>query len=123
MTIATILAGFKEILELIQSSSATRNEKQLTADKAFCEAVTMTESVLRNRSPDEPNQVEYGLTNAWHQASLAFRDAGDDKLMKLCNIKGYYWMNPDQWTDERLEDAGIKLKRMRRELNKRLAPR
>ena len=51
---------------------------------------------------------------------MAFRDAGDTDLTELCQIKANYWLDSTNWTVEQLDQAGIRLVEMRRELDRRL---
>ncbi|MEZ7493615.1 hypothetical protein QO198_18890 [Pseudoalteromonas distincta] len=42
-------------------------------------------------------------------------------LQRLCQIKGVYWLNPTNWTDEEIEASGIQLAEMRKKLDIALA--
>ena len=63
-----------------------------------------------------PIEANYELTNSWHIASLSFRDAGYEKMQSLCSIKGDYWLDPAAWSEEQVQEAGIKLNEMRSRL-------
>ena len=116
------LSGIIAILATMKSTDDRENELETSALKALSDAVTSTEKYLslenkRSASVD----ANYELTNAWHKASLLFRDAGYSDMQKLCQIKGNYWLDPNAWTDEQVEKSGIKLKEMRERLNPALS--
>ena len=71
-------------------------------------------------SASDPEEA-HDLTNLWHQASVAFGEAGNKEMQRLCQIKGDYWLDPHNWEQEDIDEAGIRLAEMRSELNKLLA--
>ena len=120
--IVAAFSGIITILDYIKSADDRENDLETYALKALSDAVTSTEKYLSiENKRSAPVNANYDLTNAWHKASLLFRDAGYDNMQRLCQIKGDYWLDPHAWTDEQVREAGIKLKEMRKRLNRALS--
>ena len=110
------LTGLIAILQSWQSSRAQGQSSERDAAQALSDAVAATQGVVARGG--ERDSVNYELTSAWFKASLAFRDAGEDELSRLCRLKGEYWTDPANWTVEQIGRADIGLKRMARELKR-----
>jgi hypothetical protein len=121
LEIVGALAGIVAALQGWRSLGHQKRALKTEAVRALSEAVTATQEVVDKRSQGVPDGIDYKLTNLWHRASLAFREAEEDKLARLCQIKGNYWLDPSQWTRELIRDAGIQLTGMQRELQRLLA--
>ena len=122
MTGAEIVAALSALVAAIMSLDVVqtrRDNRRFKAIRELSNAVTATEGQVADSSVNP--EASYKLTNAWHQASLAFRDAGDDETARLCRIKGNYWLDPANWSDEQVSEAGIRLVEMRSALNSLMA--
>lgn len=98
-----------------------RSDRRAEALKALSAAVMATEERMAefekaSRDPD----AQFELSHVWHQASIAFRAAGDEEMSELCLIKGEYWLDPAKWADEQIDQAGIRLAELRQILHERL---
>jgi len=114
--IVVAMIGVLGILQTWKASQVQRNAAKKEAAQALSDAVSKTQQVIaRGVGADA---TDYELTNSWHKASLAFRDANETKLSRLCQIKGNYWTDPGNWSDDQIKAAGIGLRGMRRELQR-----
>jgi hypothetical protein len=116
LEVIAALGGIAAVIGLVKGERNRENDLETIALKALSEAVTLTEgfSARQTLASDEAN---FELTNAWHIASLSFRDAGYPEMQELCQLKGEYWLDPSRWTKEQVREAGILLVDMRRRLN------
>ena len=122
LEIVAALSGIIAILATLKSVDDRENDLESAAIKALSNAVTSTEKFVSIEQKEAASRdSNYELTDAWHQASLAFRDAGNIRMQDLCQIKGEYWLNPSAWTEEQVIEAGIKLAEMRERLNRVLS--
>ena len=111
------LSGIIAILATINNLNDKDNDKDKTALLALNDAITSTEKYLSiSKKTNASIEANYELTNSWHIASLSFRDAGYEKMQSLCSIKGDYWLDPAAWSEEQVQEAGIKLNEMRSRL-------
>jgi hypothetical protein len=124
MTGGEILGAIIGLIGILQTWKAGLKERDATrrsAVAALSTAVSRTrEHIAKSSSATSGDVADYELTNLWHQASLAFRDANEPKLATLCQIKGNYWTDPSNWSDEQLHEAGIRLTALERELQRLL---
>ena len=120
MTGAEILSTLLACVAILQTWNASRvqrNTAKKEAAQALSEAVARTSQVVAAKDGGVDTR-DYELTNLWHKASLAFRDADEPDLSRLCQIKGNYWTDPANWTTEQVHQAGIGLASMRDELQR-----
>lgn len=99
-----ILAG----LGLLREGQKTRNEKTDHALLALYVALTETKSYIESREKGKRRnrEREFELARLWHNASIPLR-AIDKEFANRCFLKGSYWLEPDTWDKERIEDTGI----------------
>lgn len=113
--------GLVQILQTWKASTRGRDVARRNAVAAPSTAVAQTRGHIAETSARDGDAANYELTNLWHIASLAFRDANESKLSSLCQIKGNYWTDPTIWTAEQLRAAGIQLTALDRELHRLLS--
>jgi len=97
----------------IAKEDARRDEAayQEALTKIF-KAANSTQNYLANRVVQGQNrEKEEDLSWLWTEAGLALRKF-DHELADRCLIKGQYWTSPDNWTDEQVQSANIKLERV-----------
>ena len=97
------------------------NEREIEAIKAFYEAVNETRiyvNKLNQPDPSKANNIFLGdkaeeekLSRLWTTASYKIQDFSRD-LAKRCLIKGDYWTNPDNWSDNDIIEKRIEIDRM-----------
>lgn len=117
--IVAALAAIVTITEAATRYVGKRNEVERNAYNLLSEALNVTERYLSIEQKKSATYVTNNdLTNRWHQASLAFREAGQPELRRLCQIKGDFWLDPTGWTRDDIREAGIQISEMRRHLDR-----
>ncbi len=116
------IGALSAFLSVLQNEGNIASQVESNALKELNKAVSRTEGYfsrdVMNRNLDE---AKYELSELWNNASIACADAGYEKMQRLCQIKGVYWLNPTNWTDEEIEASGIQLAEMRKKLDIALA--
>jgi hypothetical protein len=65
-----------------------------------------------NKAEFERNiRTEDGLSRLWMEAAVELRDVNAD-LSQRCFMKGVYWTDRDNWDDEKVREANIKLEEL-----------
>lgn len=64
-------------------------------------------TLKRRKKADIKRQAE--LSRLWTQAAVEIREL-DAALAQKCLLRGDYWADPTEWTQEELESARISLK-------------
>jgi hypothetical protein len=71
-------------------------------------ALFETRMYLRDRengaAPDQSR--EDGIVRMWSGAAVELRDL-DENLAALCQHKAEYWIQPDEWSAQSIQDRGI----------------
>ncbi len=78
--------------------------------KAATKAVRQTLSYIRDENKRD-RKTEEKLSELWANVALAARPFDSD-LAERCYIKSNYWANPDKWSKEEVEKAGIEIERI-----------
>lgn len=79
---------------------------------AIFKAANETQNYLTDRKVNGQNRKEERhLSWLWTEAGIALREIDHD-LAERCLIKGEYWSSPDEWNDQQITEAGIKLNRI-----------
>jgi len=97
------------------------NEKEIEAIKSFYEAVNETRIYVNKLNKLDPSKTrgifvgdkdeEEKLSRLWTAASYKIQSFSKD-LAKRCLIKGDYWTNPDEWSDNDITESRIEIDRM-----------
>jgi hypothetical protein len=111
--LSSIIALGDRLLEwlriLVQADAATRTRWK-DAVQVLQVAVLNTQAyvVQLNRGERVDRQVERGLAEAWQNAAGAFYGL-DGALAERLQLKGEYWIQPENWTEQQVLDANISL--------------
>lgn len=99
-----ILAG----LGLIREGRKQRTEQIEHALLALYVALAETKSYIEGRENGKRRnrKREYELARLWHSASIPLRVIDKD-FAHRCFLKGSYWMEPDTWDRNRIDETGI----------------
>jgi len=73
------------------------------------------------RGNERNQEIEDQLSRYWAAAAIPIRHLDRDLAM-ICERKSEYWLNPDQWTTQDVEHAGIRLQEVRDDYRKMLRP-
>lgn len=95
---------------LIREGKKRRNERTDQALYALYTALNETKAYVEklNSGKRRNRETEWAIASLWHDASVPLRDV-DRELADKCFIKGGYWMEPDTWTEMKIEEKQIKL--------------
>lgn len=63
-------------------------------------------ALSRSKSRDTDREEE--LSRLWTETAAALHGIDDD-LGRRCRLKGEYWANPEQWSEQQVRDARILL--------------
>lgn len=101
------LAGF---LKDAKARRRLTDERGQRAVEAILSAVNETRLyiVFLSRGNHRDFDREHELSRRWTNTAAALRSIDDD-LAQRALLKGDYWTDPDQWDDERAEEARIGL--------------
>lgn len=111
--VSTFLILFDNLLKtigLIREGKLRHNDKIDEALKLTMDALRETRvyaNKLRNGKRRDINK-EHNIAELWSQASIPLRYIDKD-LANKCFIKSEYWLEPETWTQARVESEGIAL--------------
>ncbi|HTA59652.1 MAG TPA: hypothetical protein VK805_15935 [Candidatus Baltobacteraceae bacterium] len=114
-------------LGLLRKEQLGRGERERRAIKALYIALNETNLYFRRldrphlaRSKQERKEfqrnirAEEALSRLWIEASVELRDINPD-LADRCFLKGTFWADRDQWSDEDVQRANITLQKVVRD--------
>jgi len=99
-----VLAG----LGLLRAGQKERTEKTDHALLALYVALAETKRYIADREKGKRRnrKREFELARLWHSASIPLRVI-DKEFAHRCFEKGSYWMEPDTWDRNRIDETGI----------------
>lgn len=108
-TIAFIL--FDKILAalgLYREGKKQRTEKTDQALMALYAALSETKAYIREQKEGKPrdHEKEFAIASLWHKASVPLREI-DSEFAERCFLKGGYWLEPEVWDQEKINQKGI----------------
>lgn len=122
--IKIILDGLSKILGPIATLSKDRRELKDSALQAISNA--LDETFLYYRDIDKGGQRslerEALLSKYWSAAAIPMRHF-DEELSNSCEHKSKYWVNPENYNDNDIEQLGIGLDNVRKAYRKMLSPK
>jgi len=97
-------------LGLIREGKKWRNDRKDQSLYALYTALNETKAYVEklNYGKRRNRKTEWAIAKLWHDASVPLRDIDRD-LADRCFIKGSYWMEPNTWTEMKIEEKRIKL--------------
>ena len=117
---ATEWIGFADALlhglGLVREAKVRREEQADQALAAVYIAANETQKYISalHRGAERDIDREYDLSRLWHLASIPLRYFDSD-LARRCELKGRYWLAPDDWTVSDINGARIGLDRVFKE--------
>lgn len=106
--------GLTELLKYFRDERHYASEKRTKALVAISNALQKTKQyiVLRNDHLKPRNiEKEHELSDLWSQASIFAREFSPEFAKRL-QVKGNYWLNPDEWEFDEIYDSGIHIDRI-----------
>lgn len=118
-----LLKGLTNILGPIATASKDRSQMKDDALRAICHALDETYLYYRDiRNGDLPNRdKEAMLVKYWSAAGISLRHF-DQELANICDNKAEFWLNPESYKNDDIENLGIGLDRVRQAYRKMLKP-
>jgi len=109
-TAMLILDRLLHVLGLIRDGKVKKSTHTDKALLALYAALSETKAYISSLAEGKPRdrEHEHKLANMWHRASIPLRYIDPD-LARRCFDKGNYWMNPESWSDARIEKNRIAL--------------
>lgn len=94
----------------IATLSKDKREIKDSALRAISIALQETKLYYRDRERDSVRNMdtEAQLVRYWGAAAIPLRHI-DEELAMICERKAEYWINPDDWSNEKITELGIKL--------------
>lgn len=114
-----MLKGLTELLKYFRDERHYRSEKRTEALLAISRALQRTKeyiSLRDNQNTPRDITVEHELSTLWSEAAVYAREFSPEFAKRL-QIKGNFWLNPDEWEFDHIYDAGIQIDRIDMEVN------
>jgi hypothetical protein len=121
LTIANFVIGAAnlgvKLVELFFSGKPTKQKKE--AARCFNIAITATEDYIDSHDLRKHRDLEEEkrLQRLWNEASRAIHPFSKD-VSYLLSLKSDYWRNPIRWTNGQIKEARIRLRDVRKEVEK-----
>jgi hypothetical protein len=106
-----LITHVKQWVSNLRRAKRERKEASKEALRAVIVAVRATTVYLRSLGEGHRKsfEKEERLAREWTELAFKLEDIGLHKLAKRCSIRGMYWANPNEYTEEFLEKAGVRL--------------
>lgn len=106
----TIFDKALNVLGLIREGKVKRDEHIDSSLHALYTALAETKIyvVSLNGGARQNRNKEHKLARLWHEASVPLRHI-DPELARICFLKGSYWLEPEAWTEARVQENQIAL--------------
>ena len=104
----------KEIRAWFETNKNVENQKKnemKLAIKVLSKAILETKSYVRNGFENRIPERESELRELWNNAHIELRQI-DAELAMRCFAKAEYWIEPENWSGEKVEKYNIKLDSM-----------
>ena len=121
--IAQVIEGLVKLLGPVATLTKDRRELKDSALRAISTALDETYLYYRDLNNGVPRNMEREaqLSKYWSAAAIPLRHF-DEELANICDYKSEYWVNPENYSDEQVEELGIELGNVRRAYRKMLSP-
>jgi len=121
--ITQILDGLSKILGPIATLSKERQELKDSALRAISTALNETYLYYRDMEHGSQRNLEREaqLVKYWSAAAIPMRHFDED-LSYICDQKSEYWVNPNNYSSDDIENLGIGLNNVRQAYRQMLNP-
>jgi hypothetical protein len=111
--LASIATGiFPTIMDLPKRRRELKDNALRAISHALNETYLYYRDFRNGAARDLDREAE--LSRYWSRAAIPIRHI-DKELASICEAKSDYWVNPEYWDNERIEEAGIELDNVRRQ--------
>src|SRR5689334_1584671 len=100
-----VIAGLGAVLEKIPALGRDRREVHDNALRSISHALSETYLYYQGleRGAVRNLETEAQLSQYWAAAAIPLRHL-DQELAAVCEYKGEYWLNPEDWSPERVRE-------------------
>lgn len=118
-----VIDKLSALIEPAAAFSKERRELRDNALRAISHALNETYLYYRGMELGKPrdHDTEAQLAKYWSAAAIPLRHI-DGELAMLCDQKSEYWINPDNWDQNKIKEIGIGLDSVRARYRKLLYP-
>ncbi|HEY0549257.1 MAG TPA: hypothetical protein VGF13_06610 [Verrucomicrobiae bacterium] len=111
-----LLDGIIALLRQIGNMQQRDEQQRNLALMAVLTAANQTRGYIAATQRGKPQDIEreHALSNLWETCSFALQPFDFD-VSRRCRLKGEYWRDPDQWSEEDIAETRIGLERVARE--------
>lgn len=119
-----VVERFIGLIPSFEKAAALRRDMQDNALRAISHALNETFLYYRDIDAGNPRNpdIEAQLSRYWAAAAIPLRHL-DPELATVCEYKSEYWVNPDTWSQEQVEQLGIGLEKVRDQYRSLLTPK
>ena len=112
------------LLPTIEKLSVAKHEMKDNALRAISHALNETYLYYSaiEKGEQRNRDIEKQLSRYWATAAIPLRHI-DQELASACEYKSEYWTNPESWDQEKVDELGIGLKKVRDKYRALLAPK
>jgi len=107
LIIATF-SGILKFLNWVHSESKRHDQKMRDALTTIHDAALETKGYQAVWETNRDTNKEIELSKQWAKAAAKAAEC-DTQWSRIAKLKDDYWRDPDRWTDQQIEDAGIEL--------------
>ena len=107
------LGPFVDIITYFGASGQRRDDRNKAALAALRTALLETQMYLRDRERGDAQEQdrEDKIVHLWGEAGTEFRGIDSDLAM-TCHYKAQYWIDPNEWSEERISLRRIGIQRL-----------
>jgi hypothetical protein len=112
-----------QLIPAMQSVSRDKRELRDNALRALVHALNETHIYYRRRERGKPrsHEMEEQLVRCWSAAAIPLRHI-DSELASRCNLKAQFWIHPEDYSSQDVENLGITLEAVRNAYQTLLSP-
>jgi|SRR5579859_6976475 len=103
----------------VQEKSKWKDEALRAISYALDETYLYYRDIEHGRLPNREREAM--LVKYWSAAAISLRHF-NPTLAEICDVKAEYWVNPDNYTSQDIENLGIGLNSVRQAYRKMLRP-
>ena len=124
MTIEFVVEQLISLIPVIGNLSKRKRELADNALRAISHALTETSIYYEkySKAGQRNKETEEMLVRYWSAAAIPLRHINQG-LSEICELKSEYWLNPEEWNEEKANGIAIDLETVREkyrvELNRR----
>lgn len=112
------LLEFPEVIRVIQQERRELGDNALrSVSYALDETYFYYRDIEAGKPRDEERELQ--LSKYWSAAAIPMRHIDKD-LALTCDCKAEYWVNPNHWDSDKIDETGIALEKVRNQYRRLL---